>query len=67
MGPTMLFLSFPFSAAQVEASLEIPGRTAAAAASGSCWTYLLSQECSVPLLSQVLCCLLCLTLTEEKN
>ena len=41
------------------------GRTAAAA--GSCCSCWRSQQCSAPSQSPVLCCLLCLTLTEKQN
>ena len=39
----------------------------AAAAAGSCWTCWLSQECSAPSPSQVLCCRLCMTFTGIKK
>ena len=43
----------------------LAGRTAAAAGSG--WTCWLSQECSAPSLSRVLCCPLCLTSQGKTN
>ena len=50
---------------RVRADGGLAGRTAAAA--GSCWTCWRSQECSAPSPSRVLCCRLCLTLTEKKK